>query len=94
MTTQPASIRRPLDDSARNQLQELQHEACAGHCDSCDCCVGKGIRQVGPEEWEDVPFRTADNGEIRCEECIPEPDFEQITADRADYRARPYRSEG
>ena len=85
---------RVLDDSARNQLRELQHEACEGHCDSCDNCVGKGIRQVGLEEWDDVPYRTSKDGVVRCEDCIPDPDFEQMAADLADYRAHPYRSEG
>jgi len=83
-----------LDDSARNQLRGLQHEACAAHCDSCDCCVGEGIRQVGVNEWEDVPYRTGDNGEVRCEDCIPDPDFETMTADSADRRIHPYRSQG
>lgn len=79
----PAS--RQLDDSERNQLAELQHEACEDHCVSCGQCVGKGIRQVGPEEWEDVPFRRDEHEEAHCEDCIGEPDYEQIIANRADF---------
>jgi len=35
----PRPVARQLDDSERNQLAELRHEACDYHCDECGGCV-------------------------------------------------------
>ncbi len=53
----PAPTYRQLDDSERNQMAELAHEGCEGHCDECGGCIYYGERphidSVGDEVCED-----------------------------------------
>lgn len=69
---------RQLDDSERNQLAELRHEACEAHCADCGECLGEGIKLVAVGPWgakyEDVPafcdFGDDGDGPSYCGECF------------------------
>jgi len=74
LMNQPAY--RQLDDSERNQLAGLEHEACETHCDDCGRCLGKDAEPVtgGPFHitYRDVEFTTVGDADY-CEDCTPNP---------------------
>jgi hypothetical protein len=54
-----------LDDSARNQLAGLQHEACEHHCEDCGRC---DVDPTGPATTKYVPM-TKIGEHWYCEDC-------------------------
>lgn len=65
-------FQRQLDDSERNQLAGLQHEACETHCADCGACVGKDAEIIGINRYRDVEFTTVGDADY-CEDCTPNP---------------------
>ena len=59
---------RVLDDSERNQLAGLRHEACEHHCESCGTC---DWRPTGPTTDEAVPGMMVGD-HWYCTDCIPD----------------------
>lgn len=76
--TYPVPTARVLDDSERNQMDELRHEGCEGHCADCGECLGEGVRLVALGPWgakyEDVPMfiDKGDDGDgpTFCHDCF------------------------
>lgn len=66
------SAPRVLDDSDRNILASLAHEACETHCVDCGTCLGEDAETVaigpGGVKYADVPYITINN-EDYCQEC-------------------------
>ena len=61
--TYPVPVARELDDSERNQLSELRHEACEDHCTECGCC---DWFPTGPTTERPVPIIDG-----LCPDCTP-----------------------
>lgn len=66
--TYPVPTARVLDDSERNQLAGLRHEACEHHCESCGAC---DWRPTGPTTDEAVPGMMVGD-HWYCTDCIPD----------------------
>lgn len=69
---------RVLDDSDRNILADLAHEACEWHCSECGCC---SWRSVGPARTVDIEFVYDRRNDLHlCRDCadaglpIPTPE--------------------
>lgn len=66
------SAPRVWDDSDRNIMASLAHEACEAHCDDCGACVGEDAELVaigpGGEKRRDVPYTVVGDHNY-CEEC-------------------------
>lgn len=66
--TYPVPTARVLDDSERNQLADLRHEACEAHCDECGRCDWE---PTGPTTDRPVPM-TGHAGAVYCPDCLPD----------------------
>ena len=60
---------RQLDDSERNQLRELAHEACEWHCNDCGACDWEYV-SPGHGKVEHFPANYLPNDENPyCDDC-------------------------
>lgn len=60
---------RALSDDQRNQLAELQHEACEHHCADCGRCDWESCNPPGATR--DVPMIEVGPDVWLCPDCTP-----------------------